>query len=496
MLPLVQKWLPEVPCVSSYHTNLSTYATLFGMPWLEQIMWRLTRALHCRCELTFCPSETTRSMLRAKDFKNVKIWSRGVDTALFTPAARDENLRASWGCSPADAEQCQHHEAGVKHAAITTLACKLGLTAHSNSPNQDESFIQTPPTGPMIPTFPELSPPPAYESLSGIPDLPASGFALPPPAAPQPFIHRYESVDASAGEGKIVLLYVGRISWEKNIRLLIEAFKMLPSSVRAHAKLVVVGDGPARADLTKLSKKLSLDVAFMGHQKGSRLAAMYASSDVSAFPSHTETFGQVILEALACGLPVVGLHAQGTSDLVRHGKTGLLLDVAQAATTSSSRMTRSSTASKSSTSPSQGRRPTPSRCSTILKKSSGMAVPIPTAAEFAAAMTPGTSAFASCARSYSIHLERLILDRPLRMAMGRQAQFEASQWTWWDAMNAVVVGYEDVIGKRCSRNLSNEELEMLRDRQVKHAPLTGPWIKLSICVYMVFFVTFVRYMLL
>ena len=84
MLPVVQKWLPLVPCVSSYHTNLPTYATLFGMPWLEETMWKLTRNLHDRCDMVFCPSESTRRMLRGKGFTNVEIWSRGVDTTLFT----------------------------------------------------------------------------------------------------------------------------------------------------------------------------------------------------------------------------------------------------------------------------------------------------------------------------------------------------------------------------------------------------------------------------
>ena len=83
VLPFVQKWLPDVPCVASYHTNLPTYATLFGLPFLEKTMWKLTRSLHDRCEMTFCPSESTRRMLREKGFKNVEIWSRGVDTELF-----------------------------------------------------------------------------------------------------------------------------------------------------------------------------------------------------------------------------------------------------------------------------------------------------------------------------------------------------------------------------------------------------------------------------
>lgn len=516
MLPIVQKWLPDVPCVSSYHTNLPTYATLFGMPWLEETMWKLTRNLHLRCEMVFCPSNSTRAMLEAKRFKNVEIWSRGVDTSLFTPGARDDNLRASWGCSPADAEQQEHHQVALQHAALSQLAHKLGVSIRpskataaasqlgSTSPG-DESFIKTPPTGPSLTASPELSPPPSYDSLNDIPELPAGSFALPPPAIPQPsFVHRYEKTDASAGQGKTVLLYVGRISWEKNIRLLIEAFRQLPAPVRAKAKLVVVGDGPARADLTRLCKKLGLDATFMGHQKGTRLAAMYASSDISAFPSHTETFGQVVLEALACGLPVVGLHAQGTSDLVTHGVTGLLLDVAKSAKAGKNNASVPSTPitgarlSAGEASPSN-RRPSYDRSSSsspkATKSTPGLAVPIPTAADFAAAMSPGTPAFTACARSYSMHLERLIRDRSLRLSMGRQAQIEASRRTWWDAMDAVVRGYETVIDQRASRNLSNEELEKMRDRQCKQAPLTGPWVKVAILVYLVMFVLVCRLLL-
>lgn len=497
MLPIVQKWMPEVPCVSSYHTNLPTYATLFGLPWLEATMWKLTRSLHSRCEMVFCPSESTRAMLREKGFDNVEIWSRGVDTELFTPAARDANLRASWGCSPADSEQQQHHDAAVKHAALTALAHKLGMSVPKQ---QDDSFIRTPTASP------QLSPPPAYESLSEIPDLPSNGFALPPPAVSQPFMHRYEDVDASAGQGKTVLLYVGRISWEKNIRLLIEAFRQLPPSVRAKAKLVVVGDGPARADLTRLSRRLNLDVAFMGHQKGTRLAAMYASSDISAFPSHTETFGQVVLEALASALPVVGLHAQGTSDLVTHGKTGLLLDVTKAANAGQARAALNKTISFDKSTPSPPRfdkrasftASVPSSPTSALNKAGlkpGLPVPIPTAAEFAAAMAPNSAAFKSCARSYSMHLERLILDRRLRMTMGRQAQMEASHRTWWDAMDAVVCGYEIVIARRASRNLSDEELESWRDRQTKQAPLTGFKTRAMVCMLLLLFGAWCRLML-
>ncbi|PWN22769.1 UDP-Glycosyltransferase/glycogen phosphorylase [Microstroma glucosiphilum] len=520
MLFVVQRWMPEVPCVSSYHTNLPTYATLFGMPWLESTMWSLSRNLHSKCEMVFCPSNSTRAMLEEKGFKNVKIWSRGVDTTMFNPQARDDNLRASWGCSPVAADgKPQQGQGAIQLAQKLGLSPKASVRSSTTSPNfgpEDESFIRTPPIGPVSPlSTPHFSPPPAYTSLNDIPDLAGgTAFALPPPVLPQPFVHRYESMDASAGQGKTVLLYVGRISWEKNIRLLIEAFRQLPTPVRSKAKLVVVGDGPARADLTRLCNKLGLDATFMGHQKGTRLAAMYASSDISAFPSHTETFGQVVLEALACGLPVVGLHAQGTSDLVTPGRTGLLLDVAKAAkagvsgsapsTLSSRRASGDSfngkLASDASTSPlalTPRSRPPYDRRSSSLKparNAPGLATPIPTAADFAAAMSPGTSAFTACARSYSMHLERLIRDQPLRAAMGRQAQAEASRKTWWDAMDAVVLGYETVIEKRASSNLSDEELERMRDRQCKTAPLTGVWVRVSIMLYLLAFVLFWRYM--
>lgn len=522
MLPIVQKWLPDVPCVSSYHTNLPTYATLFGLPWLENTMWRLTRNLHSRCEMVFCPSNSTRAMLQEKGFRNVEIWSRGVDTELFTPAARDENLRASWGCSPADNEQREHHEAALQQAALSQLAHKLGVSyirpskPHSDrSPNSspsDDSFIRTPPVGPSMPGSPEMSPPPAYDSLSEVPELASTGFALPPPAIVQPSMHKTEVFETRAGEGKTVLLYVGRISWEKNIRLLIEAFRQLPVPIRNQAKLVVVGDGPARADLTRLCKKLGLDATFMGHQKGTRLAAMYASSDISAFPSHTETFGQVVLEALACGLPVVGLHAQGTSDLVTHGKTGLLLDVAKAAKAGVNSAQRNTTPRNSisgegpwspvlsaSNGTSASGRPLYERSPSSIKadkSAPGLPVPIPTAADFAAAMTPGSTAFASCARSYSMHLERLIRDRSLRLLMGRRAQMEASRKTWWDAMDAVVRGYETVVERRAGHHLTDEELEELRDRQFKQPPLTGPEVRLAVLVYLAIFVLFVRWMLI
>jgi len=123
-------------------------------------------------------------------------------------------------------------------------------------------------------------------------------------------------------EKKTILLYVGRISWEKNLHLLVEAYRGMDHS-RCH--LVMVGDGPAR---TYVERALAdLPVTFTGFLTGQELATAFASADVFAFPSHTETFGQVVLEAMASGLPVVGLQTEGVRDQVRHEETGLLLDM-------------------------------------------------------------------------------------------------------------------------------------------------------------------------
>jgi glycosyltransferase involved in cell wall biosynthesis len=121
-------------------------------------------------------------------------------------------------------------------------------------------------------------------------------------------------------EDKVILLYVGRISWEKNLRLLVQAYRKMDHT-RCH--LVIVGQGPAYAEVVQdLSQ---VPVTFTGYLSGEELATAYASADIFAFPSYTETFGQVVLEAMASGLPVVGVQSEGVSDLVEHGHTGLLL---------------------------------------------------------------------------------------------------------------------------------------------------------------------------
>ena len=119
------------------------------------------------------------------------------------------------------------------------------------------------------------------------------------------------------------ILYVGRVSEEKNLSCLTKAFRML-AAARRDVALTVVGDGPylrtMRADLE------GLPVTFTGFLACRELAEAYASADLFAFPSETDTFGVVLLEAQASGLPVVVSGQGGPRDCVADGMSGRILD--------------------------------------------------------------------------------------------------------------------------------------------------------------------------
>jgi len=271
----------DVPLISSYHTNLAAYCGHFGFPLLTKPMWFYNRLIHNQCALTFCPSPSTAAMLRLQGFEHLRIWARGVDSALFYPRNRNQEMRRSW-----------------------------------LSVEEDH---------------------------------------------------------------KLVLLFVGRISWEKNLRLLVQAYRKMDHQ---QCHLVIVGEGPARDELRQ--ELADVPATFMGYLTGERLAAAYATADIFAFPSRTETFGQVVLEAMASGLPVVGLLAEGVCDLVEDGKTGLLLN---------------------------------DRCLSSEEQ----------------------------VKRYRASLEQLIYDRQMRELMGQAALLEAERHSWHEAMECLVCGYHEVI---------------------------------------------------
>ncbi len=146
--------------------------------------------------------------------------------------------------------------------------------------------------------------------------------------------------------------------------------------------LVIVGDGPA---LVEVQQRLAgLPVTFTGYLSSESLAAAYASADIFAFPSTTETFGQVVLEAMAAGLPVTGVLSEGVCDLVNDGQTGFLLDEQR------------------------------------LSEAERVA-------------------------AYRASLARLIADKQLRAAMSEAALLKAQSRSWYEAMDRLVQGYCEVI---------------------------------------------------
>lgn len=122
-----------------------------------------------------------------------------------------------------------------------------------------------------------------------------------------------------AGPEDLVCLSVGRVAPEKNLALLLRAFRAI-KEFRSDARLVVVGDGPERARLAKQAP----DVVFAGMRTGKDLADHYASADLFLFPSTTETYGNVTVEAMASGLAVIAYDYAAAAQYISHGRNGLL----------------------------------------------------------------------------------------------------------------------------------------------------------------------------
>jgi phosphatidylinositol alpha 1,6-mannosyltransferase len=217
------------PVVASYHTDVPGFLSRWNYRWLAGPVRAWLRWLHNQADVNWCPSETTRAELSRQGFERMQVWSRGVDTARFSPAHRDPAWRA------------------------------------------------------------RLS--------DGHPDA-------------------------------LLLLYVGRVSHEKRVAWLLDALRAA-RQVNPAARLVIAGDGPARAQLH--AQAAGLPVHFAGYLHGHDLACAYAACDMFVFPSANETFGNVALEAMASGLPVIAARAGGILDFVHHGTEGLLFNSDDAA---------------------------------------------------------------------------------------------------------------------------------------------------------------------
>jgi glycosyltransferase involved in cell wall biosynthesis len=201
-----------IPFTTSFHTQFPEYIRM-RVPVPVDWGYAFLRRFHGAAVRTLVPTPSQRDRLLARRFRNISVWSRGVDTRLFRP--------------------------------------------------RDKRFV----------------------------DLPRPLFA-----------------------------YAGRVAVEKNV----EAFL----SLDLPGSKIVVGDGPA---LPGLRQKYP-QAMFTGFRFGEELAAYIAAADVFVFPSLTDTFGIVLLEAMACGVPVAAFPVTGPVDVVRHGVTGVLdLDLRRAA---------------------------------------------------------------------------------------------------------------------------------------------------------------------
>ncbi len=206
-----------LPVATSYHTHFAPYLAAYRLGMLTGTAWSYLRWFHNRADLTLCPTPSARRQLQEKGFRDVEVWSRGVDSQRFDPLRSDPRLRRDLGIAPEET----------------------------------------------------------------------------------------------------VLLYVGRLAAEKNLPMLVDAYRRLKGPKR----LLLVGDGPLRATL---ERQAIPGVLFAGYRHGVELARFYASADIFAFPSLTETFGNVVLEAMASGLAAACFAVAGPGDQIVDGETGLL----------------------------------------------------------------------------------------------------------------------------------------------------------------------------
>lgn len=120
---------------------------------------------------------------------------------------------------------------------------------------------------------------------------------------------------------KHLIIFAGRLAPEKDLKTLLQAAKLLSAEMNEHIQWVVIGDGPLR---NELQQEAPDNMYFTGYLTGESLAKIYSAADLFVFPSPSETFGNVVLEALASGTPAICANSGGVKSIIRDGLTGLL----------------------------------------------------------------------------------------------------------------------------------------------------------------------------
>lgn len=123
------------------------------------------------------------------------------------------------------------------------------------------------------------------------------------------------------GNSDPVILFASRMVWEKNLQILVGLYQLFQREKRK-INFLMVGDGVAKEELMKLMSS----AVFTGKVDQEKLAVLYASSDVFVFPSISETYGNVVVEAMACGLPCIVGNGGGSASFIRQGINGFLCD--------------------------------------------------------------------------------------------------------------------------------------------------------------------------
>lgn len=134
--------------------------------------------------------------------------------------------------------------------------------------------------------------------------------------------NRENLLEAKWGISGFVILFVGRLVEEKGVDTLLCAFSQVVRKI-PQAKLVIIGKGPMEGELTRLQRKLRIPhVFFLGAVENSIMPNIYGGADVVVLPSTREPFGNVVIEAMASGKPVIGSYVGGIKDTIKHGLTG------------------------------------------------------------------------------------------------------------------------------------------------------------------------------
>jgi glycosyltransferase involved in cell wall biosynthesis len=209
----------KLPLVMSYHTNYGEYLGYFKLGFLKPALEKYLAWFYRFAHRVLAPSRHTLEDLFLRQYRNLGLWSRGIDTAFFNPDFRSEELRSR------------------------------------------------------------------------------------------------------VGKGRFIFLYVGRLSPEKSLDMLIYGAAELERRFPGKAVFVLTGDGPYAETIRQQELP---NVVLTGFKRGRELSEIYASADCFAFPSGTETFGNAALEAMASGLPVAGVASGGVRDFLSHGGNALL----------------------------------------------------------------------------------------------------------------------------------------------------------------------------